>query len=204
MAGVLTLEGDLDIVDTVGEYWDTFIIKIVVPIHSYPNCIPTVYEVSSKIKRTDDYHISIKGECCLDIPHRLIHIKQQGICLLDFISNIVYPYFANQAYKIFEKKYAGEEWKHGLLGIVQYYKDEHNIIGCKMIYDVLGMILKEDPKLFKSKFINKQCFCGSEKKYKGCHSKSIHHIKNLGTELILSDRKKLFTYINELKGNPTV
>lgn len=198
----LILEGDLDVIDTENNYCDTYLIKVIIPVKDYPNCIPLVFEISSKIKRDIDYHISADGQCCLDIPHRLIPMKQKGINLLDFINKVVYPYFANHYYKINTKKYANGEWGHRVLGSIQYYKEWHNIIGSKMIYSVLGLILKEDPKLFKPKFINKKCFCGSGKKYKVCHSQSIHHIKSLGDELILDDRGKLFTYINTHNGNP--
>ncbi|WP_278020841.1 hypothetical protein [Flavobacterium ginsengisoli] len=88
----LELKGLVDIVDTFGNYWDNYEIKIVVPFHKYPNIIPLVYESSNKIDREDDWHISTDGECCLDITHNLILLQKKGIDLISFYQKKVYPF----------------------------------------------------------------------------------------------------------------
>ena len=86
------ISGELDICDTTGMYWDTFKIAIGVG-QPYPAKIPDVFELSSIIPRTKEWHISEHGECCLDIPHNLRLAFQRGMRLAGFMSEKVYPLF---------------------------------------------------------------------------------------------------------------
>lgn len=110
------LKGILDICDTNSEYWGSFNILVKIP-PNYPYVIPAVYETGKDIPVGDDRHISEKGECCLDIPHKLLKMSKKGIVLSDFIADVVYPYFANQLYFEREEKYAAGEWEHREKGI---------------------------------------------------------------------------------------
>lgn len=175
------ITGDLDICDTEGNYWNTFNISIFVP-QNYPHCVPIVKENSSIIERNIDWHISQEGFCCVDIEHNLIIMSRKGININSFIRDKVYTFFANQLYKISEKKYAGKEYPHHLDGIIQYYIEDLNLISEEITIRFLERILS---KSFVGR--NHKCPCGSEKKIKECHLTSIEAIRSIGKTRIEKD-----------------
>lgn len=182
---VWIIDGELDICDTAGEYWDTFVIRIIVP-NTYPYCVPLVIEKSEKIPREADRHISKEGICCLDIEHRLLKMSRRGIRLVDFMTDKVYPYFANQLYFEQEQKYSSGEYGHGFEGVKQLYKE----IGIVTVEEAI-MILEH---ILHAKELerNKVCFCGKGK-YKKCHLEKVNFLKSVGKtqlERDLADFKK--------------
>lgn len=177
--------GELDICDVKGDYWNTFDIAIIVP-ESYPYCVPQLIEKSKLIPRDIDWHISDDGICCLDVDNALIAKSRLGINIKDFIAEKVYPFFANQLYKMEEEHYAGGEYKHLTPGVIQYYLEELKIPTESNIVVFLKMILSK-ADLTR----NKLCPCCSGRKIKHCHEKAIETIKSLGREKIASDLKKI-------------
>lgn len=175
------ISGELDICDTEGFYWNTFDIMIAVP-HNYPFCIPIVLEISTLIPRDVNWHISEEGVCCIDVSHNLIVLSKDGINICDFIIEKIYPFFANQLYRLEVDKYAGEEYKHFFDGIIQYYLEEHKLADEETVLRILSHILEK-----KATPRNENCPCGSKKKAKFCHLRSINIIKKLGHERINSD-----------------
>jgi len=175
------IAGELDICDTKGIYWNTFDIGIVVP-QSYPHCVPILIEKSKLIPRDIDWHISSEGICCLDIPHNLIVMSKMGINICSFIADKIYTYFANQLYKLTEKKYAGKEYEHHFDGVIQYYIEEHNLLDKNAVVSLLQRLAAKS-----SIGRNDSCPCGSGKKIKHCHLNSIEKIKTLGSARMLAD-----------------
>lgn len=179
------IAGELDICDIEGVYWDTFNIAMGVP-QSYPYCVPVVIEKSEIIARDIDWHISPEGICCLDVTHNLIALSKLGINICSFIIDKVYPYFANQLYKLAENKYAGKEYAHHLDGVIQYYLEEHNLPNKAAVIAILQQITT---KSFMGR--NETCPCGSGRKVKHCHLRSIDTIKTLGNVRLISDLKNI-------------
>lgn len=179
------ISGELDICDVRGNYWNTFDVKIVVP-ESYPHCVPIVMEKSEIIPRDIDWHISENGICCLDSDNNLIVLSRHGINLKDFIAEKIYPFFANQLYKLQENKYAGQEYKHHVEGIIQYYIEDLNIPSAEDIIVFLEHIIHK-----KDLTRNRLCPCRSGKKIKNCHEKTIGIIKTIGREKMIYDLKKI-------------
>lgn len=174
------IDGELDICDTKGQYWDTFDIRIAVP-DTYPYCVPFVLEMGGKIPREDDRHISKEGICCLDIEHRLIHMSRRGVRLVDFITNKVYPYFANQIYYEAENQYSSGEYKHHFGGIKQFYEENLQIASVEEAILILNYILNAQ-ELGR----NDTCFCG-ENKYKKCHWETVMFLKSIGKKQLRLD-----------------
>ncbi|RZK14908.1 MAG: hypothetical protein EOO43_15705, partial [Flavobacterium sp.] len=137
---VIKLEGVVDIVDVTGVYWDSYDIYILLPIKNYPYSIPKVYEVSAKICREDDWHISIDGECCLDITHKLILLQNKGINLLKFYQQKIYSFFANHAYKLKTGTYANGDYPHQFDGILYFYHNELHITDHELIIKLLTLL----------------------------------------------------------------
>jgi hypothetical protein len=172
--------GELDICDTVGVYWGTFGIEILVP-KTYPFCIPIVREVSTLIPRDIDWHISTSGECCLDIPHKRIYKSRVGINFTDFMTNTVYPYFSNQLYKLQTGVYAGSEFSHNCDGIIQFYRENLGLTA-ELARLVLNRLTTQVP--FTR---NELCFCGQDKKLKNCHISIIEFLKSMGRRQLTTD-----------------
>lgn len=184
------INGDMDICDFKGNYWNTFNIEIWVP-GTYPRCKPQVWERSNILKREMNWHITEDGECCIDIEHRLEMYRTRGMDILDFIKNKVYPFFVNQVYKEGKGQYASGEYEHDFDGVVQFYKEDLNIHNPELAVKILQKLIENDlPQR------NEICICGG-KKYKECHYRSVEFLKLIPQERLLRDiegfnRKKYF------------
>lgn len=175
------LKGLIDIVDIDGDYWDNYDIKIVVPIRKYPNIIPLVYESSNKIDREDDWHISAKGECCLDITHNVILLQNKGIDLISFYQKKIYPFFANHQYKLRTGNYANGDYPHQFDGIKYFYKNEIGLSDDELIIKILSSILKNRlPQKLAT------CVCG-QNKYKHCHLSIVTKLTRFGKQRLSED-----------------
>lgn len=176
------ISGELDICDTKGEYWGTFQIAIFVP-HAYPYCIPLVQELSDIIPRNIDWHISNAGFCCIDITHKLKFMEVKGISIANFITEKVYPFFANQLYRLDVKSYAGGEYQHAFSGVQQFYREELLLNDAAAI--TVLQALTESGHLER----NAPCSCGSGIKLKKCHLHALEFLKNVGVNQLQQDLK---------------
>ncbi len=184
-SGFLVLEGDIDICDTIGNWWDTFRVIVFIP-NTYPHCIPIVFELSEKIPREIDRHISTKGQCCIDIPHRLLHMQSIGINLTQFFKDKIYSFFTNQLYFEKTKYFAKKEFKHGFDGVVQFYNEDLKLFDPDLIVHILDKILRG--KVFPKDFtISIPCICDSNIEYKKCHKSTIDFLASLPKERLFSD-----------------
>lgn len=174
------LKGILDICDTNGEYWESFEILVIIS-EKHPFDIPIVFETGKRIPAGEDRHISNQGECCLDIPHKLIKMARKGIVLSDFIADVVYPYFANQLYFEKEKEYASGEWKHHEDGVIEFYHEELKIKEKKMAIHFLKSILRKN---IPSR--NDLCLCKKDK-FKRCHGDAVNFLISIGDKRLKED-----------------
>lgn len=173
------ITGDLDICDLAGTYWGTFDIRVFVP-QNYPHCVPIVQEVSTLIRRDVDWHIDENGICCIDINHKLIHMARMGINLTDFMTLKVYPFFANQLFKMKKGIYAGEEYQHYFAGVVQFYLEDLSLNeeqAISMLEAILGQTVGRNGK----------CPCGSLQKLKNCHLTSFSFLKGMDRDQLRED-----------------
>ena len=175
------LKGYLDICDTKGNYWDTFLIKIIIP-EKYPYGVPILIELKNKIRRIDERHISEEGICCVDIDHELLYLSRKGIRLIDFMNDKVYPFFANQVYYDNEKKYVSEEYEHHFNGVVQFYHERLKLTRVELIISILELVLSN-----KIPGRNDNCLCNSGKKTKNFHGDAFNFLKWMGKERIQKD-----------------
>lgn len=190
----IDLKGMIDIVDVQGNYWDNYEVKIVIPTYKYPNIIPQVYEFSTKIIRENDWHISKKGECCLDITHKLILIQKKGIDLISFYQNKIYPFFANHQYKLKTGNFANGDYPHEFEGIKFFYENEIGLNDTDLIINILIAITQNK---LPSKTAN--CLCG-QNKFKHCHLPIISSLIQYGKQRLKEDLL-LFKMDKKLKTN---
>lgn len=177
----LTLDGKIDIIDVDGNYWDSYDIRIMVPVIKYPNIIPEVYEISKKIKRENDWHIAADGACCLDITHQLILLKNKGIDLISFYQNKIYPFFANHQFKLKTGSYANGDYPHEFDGIKYFYAENLKLSDTDLIIKILKKITTK--KLPKKEAI---CICG-QTRFKHCHLPTVTKLFLFGQQQLKSD-----------------
>lgn len=177
----LTLDGKIDIIDVDGNYWDSYHIRIKIPIAKYPNIIPEVYEISEKIIRENDWHISTDGACCLDITHNLLLLKNKGIDLITFYQNKIYPFFANHQYKLKTGNYANGDYPHAFEGIKYFYFKELQLTDRELIIKILKLVIaKKTPKK------EAICICG-QSKFKHCHLPTVTKLIQFGQQQLKVD-----------------
>lgn len=174
-------EGDIDIFDHQGNYWNTYNIRIVVP-PEYPRGVPELQEVSQLVERVIDRHIDKDGWCCVGVSHELLIRAHRDFRIIDFLNEYAYPYLANQSYFMVEGHFAGFEYKHGFAGVVQFYQKlfktlDHELI-CKFIDGFLHARLPKYSGL---------CWCESGRKYRKCHLLVINELKKIPKNRLVSD-----------------
>lgn len=175
-------QGEIDIFDIHNVYWETFEIKIVFEIKKYPHFFPILFLTDNKIPICDDRHINQDSSCCVEVEPKQILRAQKGITIIQFIDEFALPYFANQLYYEKEKEWANNDYKHGFDGVLQYYFELTGITD----YAILVKLLKNLER-YKSFKIYDDCFCGSSKKIKFCHKKSLFTLLKIPNSKIKSD-----------------
>jgi len=189
-----SFRGELDICDMAGEYWDTFKMKIAAPVN-YPYGVPLLQELDGKIDRIADRHISPNGFCCVAIDHILLNHAAKCLSIMEYVRQYAYPYFANQLYFKQEGHYAAKEYKHAFDGVKQFYHESLNIRDTKSAMDILtGIIINKLPSR------NQVCLCGSNKKFKDCHLKTVEFLNRLGKKQLEEDLSNfsLFQRVTEV------
>ena len=181
-SGYLALKGKISILDRKDKLWGQFEILILINEKNYPYTIRIVIEKTEIIKRDWDFHISKDGECCLDIPHKLLKMEKKGIVLEEFYSEVIYPFLANYLYKLATDNYANGEYEHHFKGIAQFYREEFDL---KNYMDIIALLettisgIKYPP--------NKQCpLCGGPK-YKKCCRKKVYSLRGFGLDRLKLD-----------------
>tara|TARA_Y100000815_G_scaffold272820_2_gene302551 strand:+ start:563 stop:1237 length:675 start_codon:yes stop_codon:yes gene_type:complete len=194
--GYLALEGKISIVDDRNKLWGHFEILVLINKSEYPHTTPVVIEKTTLINRDWNFHISKDGECCLDIPHKLLKLKKRGILFEEFYREVIYPFFANYHFKKSTGYYANGEYDHHFAGIVQYYREEYALEDFQNIIAIL------ETALYGTKYQpNKECpLCGGGK-YKKCCRKKDYKLKGYGQPQLRIDLE-LFKqhYLKRTKG----
>ncbi len=166
---------------------------ILIDLSSYPSSFPNVFETSERIPIKVDRHIyTDTGSCCLTTKAKAqVLLKTQITSLTIFIKEIVIPYFQNNSYFEINKKYKTDEHSHGVLGIVEGYRDilkmNKDYLIAKLMYNrINGEKLK----------IHNNCYCGSgitlKKCTSGLHDKHYRLFKKIDKPLLEYD---LYNYL---------
>lgn len=152
-----------------GELWvsedDSYFIRV--DLSPCPDLFPSVFETGERIPWKMDRHIYPKmGNCCFTTTAKAqILLKTKINTLLDFIDEIVVPFFWNNSYFEIEGEYYDQEYSHGPLGVVEGYRDilriENDLAIAKVMLDWV-----ENNKLK----VHSPCYCGSGIAMKKCNN----------------------------------
>lgn len=178
--GEQVVAGKIEIVDKEGKYWDSYDIEIHCSAF-FPFRYPDLYETGGKIPKMADWHIYEDTlTCCVNVlPEEAIRCNQ-GITLTEYVTEEVIPYFFNQTHRRVEGYYVNGEYRHGKVGIYDYYvsllKTTSPIVMSKLLYAIAGL-----PKPNRTS----DCFCGSGSKYRYCHRAAYEKLSLMGRNLLL-------------------
>jgi hypothetical protein len=169
--------GDLVLNDGTGAFIDKYSIRIIYS-KGYPYSFPLVFETDERLPINIDWHVFPDGHCCIKaIPEEILLCKK-GIALDWFIREQVIPYFFNQKHRELYGYFLHER-SHGVPGTIQYFKEHFNTQN----NDLVLKLLLESQKISEQKS-NSKCLCGSGRKFKKCHRRSLRTTKVFSHEEI--------------------
>lgn len=156
--------GRISFLDNASGLLCEYDIEILIP-KKYPNKIPTIKEISGKIIHT--FHTNGDGTMCLGSKLDVLHKFSASPTLLGFVENLVEPYLFAHAYFLEYGKMPFGELSHGTKGVIEYYNSLFEVDDYEMVMNVLHFLCKYG---FRG---HHKCCCGSKKKFRNCHGKTI-------------------------------
>jgi len=163
----------LDVCDDLyGNIKDKFLIRIVIP-KSFPNEIPTVYELGERFPKTIDFHTFSDLSLCLGSPLSLKKRVKENPTINGFITSCVVPYFYAISLKLQRDiNFVFGELHHGIDGIVQDYLE---VFGLKYINQAIHLLEILSQKTNRGN--KKECPCGCNRIVTKCslHKKIIEY-----------------------------
>ena len=181
------LKGIIDIPNDDKEIVGSFSIELFFT-NGFPYRFPILKEVGGDIPNVADWHKYTNDACCITVEPNEILICKNGISVLFFIENYAIPYFANYIHKLRFKTYKNGEYTHGFSGIKQFYSDLFKTTDKNKWVEYLRIVFKNNCIHISR---NDKCFCGSNIKFKHCHEKVFHQMRNIGINQIINDLKKI-------------
>jgi hypothetical protein len=166
--------------------------QISINITPYPNSFPIVKELGERIPFNIDRHKYSDASCCLTTKAKEQLLLKKKIKTLDsFIANIVIPFFQNNSYFEINNEYINGDYKHGIIGVFEAYKEITNITDTKLLLDFLYN------RIIRKKYRRSDlCFCKSGTKFKGCHLSNYNDLFLIDKEIIIADIKQLLGKMN--------
>jgi len=169
--------------------------NISIDLSPYPEYFPVVFETGERIPKKIDRHVyTDTGSCCFTTNAKAqILLKTVITSLMDFMKEIVMPYFMNNSYYEINGRYYDEEYSHGPVGVVEGYRDILQISDdlriAKVMFDYLN-----GGKLN----VHQNCYCGSGKTLLRCkngiHDKCYRNFRKVNHEQIRLD---LYSHFHE-------
>ena len=156
---------------------------------AYPYELPLVIETSNKIQpRNATRHIFVEGNLCFGNKQDVLRLCKNGISFKWFLDEILNPHLCREYVKDRTGSYPTGERGHGNDGTWEGYFELFGTMKKAFILNELNLMLKH-PIFAK----NKECYCGSTKKYKRCHEKRMPLIFDIGRNNV----KKLYNELVE-------
>lgn len=176
---------------------DSFQVKIGV-FRDFPTELPIVNEVGGRIKViadkygiTDyrDLHANPRTDTiCLCVKQEEKYKVPPGSTFVDFLNNLVVPYFFGLSYYEKNRVWPWGEYSHGGLGLLEYYSDNKVSLTSDDL-ELLTSNLKRDEKWksyskrLRDSNLSKKCVCGSEKPFNSCHTKAADGMSHVLSEV---------------------
>lgn len=152
------------------EITDEYSVEIVIP-DEYPNAVPKALEIDNRIPK--DFHHYLDGSLCLGAPLAVKHTFSKNPTLAGFVVNCFIPYLYSFSYKCRFGKMPFGELSHNGYGILEYYRELFGLENHRPILQLLKIIIDDKYRG------HTRCPCGSGKRLRACHGKTLLEIKTL-------------------------
>lgn len=156
----------------------------------YPYDMPLVIETSNKIQpRNATRHIFVGGNLCFGNKQDTLRLCKDGITFKWFLDKILNAHLCREYVRDKTGAYPTGERSHKAEGLWEGYYELFKTTNKKSILKDLNFLLT-----YSTFAKNKECYCGSGKKYKRCHEKWVSLIFDIG-------RNNVKSLYNELKAD---
>ena len=188
---VVFIRGDLSLPESV----DKFSIEIEFK-DDYPDSVPVVKEIGGRIPH-GERHTFTNGNCCLFVREEKWKHYPKGTKLIDFINNVVIPYFLAQTYFEITGQWLWGERGHGIYGILEFYEEELKTNDIKLIVRFIEYLAKPTLKKYRI------CYCGSMKKLQNCHYQTLKiYRERISPETAKDSLIMLFSELKRIENLP--
>jgi hypothetical protein len=141
---------------------DRFSVRITLR-RDYPDSLPIVQETDGRIPHHIDRHMLTSGEACVLLPEDRWRSWPRGSSLLSFISGPLRNFFIGQALVERGEPWPFGEWRHGLCGMQDYYRE---VFGTDDLAKARAYLMCLAAKKAKGHW---DCPCESGKRLRDCH-----------------------------------
>lgn len=142
-----------------------YALKIEVP-RGYPEMLPQVFDIDGIIPK-DFEHFYSDGSLCLGSPMEL-YLSALEIGISEFLIKHIDSYLYSATYFIkYNCQFPYGERPHGLMGILDFWKEYLNTDDIGIVYGVMNYISKNNYRG------HDLCPCGSKGKVRNCHGSII-------------------------------
>lgn len=191
---LLQIEKNLEVageweVNFNGEVIETYNIQIKIP-EDYPNSVPDVFELSGKIPKHRNRHLSQgwNWRACLFVPDQRWEIWPIGAGFLKFLKIPVHNFFLSQAYFDEYLIWPFKDRPHGDDGILDYYFEKFGTSDLQKNITLLQLVYGD--QIHRQSF----CPCGSKNKIRRCHGPLIVLLReNQPKELLINALSIMYT-----------
>ena len=179
IAGLIFLRGDFPVHDNNSNEVARYKLEIIFP-PDYPNKIPVVKAVDTRIKPIADRHVFRDRTACLCLPHEIpLHLPE--INFINFWEKLLKFWLIGQAYYDRDGKWPFNARPHNARGIYDGFSE------------LLGMSDENAVKRFTGLLIRKNaakghemCPCGNGKRLRYCHLQRYREVRELLSKDVLS------------------
>lgn len=144
---------------------ETYLVQIDIPV-SYPNELPIIKELSSKVDNKYSHRYSDSSLCLATEADMHVQLFP-NYSLSDYVTKFVLPYFISYEYYKKYKVFPFGERSHGIKGILEFYGEAFGTDTIEQVYDILKYI---SANYYRGHTL---CPCGSDKRIRKCHGKKI-------------------------------
>lgn len=176
--GKAVVSGTFPIEDESGNTLDRWRVLIELPA-GYPYSLPIVRETGGRlVPHLDNHVVPSDGTACVLLPESRYKWFPIGAPFRQFLDGPLRSYFANQSYRAVGGRWTHDEWDHGAVAAVEFYKDllgtADEIVGWRALI-AMGFGLEE----------GQSCPCGRRRPVESCHSVLLEVRDNLGVSTAL-------------------
>jgi hypothetical protein len=129
----------------------------------YPESLPVVHETAGRIPHDIDRHMLSSGEACVLLPEDRWRSWPKGSSLVYFMSGPLRNFFLAQALVERGDPWPFGEWRHGLDGMRDYYRE---VFGTEDVVQASGFLECLASKKAKGHW---NCPCKSGRRLRDCH-----------------------------------